>query len=118
MFVNFTNHASENWSKEQLLEAEKYGEIVDIAFPNISPEANKEDVLILVNEYANKILELEPSCVLCQGEFCFSYNVICKLKEHHIKVVAACSNRVVEEEISENGTRKVSYFKFVQFREY
>ncbi len=118
MFVNFTNHTSVNWSKEQLDEAKKYGEIVDVAFPNISPKANKEEIILLADEYVNKILALNPSCVLCQGEFCFSFNIINKLKEHHIKVLAACSDRVVEEESSESGTKKISYFKFVQFREY
>ncbi len=118
MFINFTNHISEKWGKEQLDEAKKYGEIVDVAFPNVSPEASKEEVDSLANEYVEKILSYHPSCVLCQGEFCFVYAVVNKLKEHNIKVMAACSERIVEEESTESGTKKTSYFKFIQFREY
>lgn len=118
MFINFTNHTSENWSKEQLDAAKKYGEVIDIAFPNISPEANRDEINQLADEYVSKILENNPTCVLCQGEFCFSYAVINKLKENNIKVVAACSERIVAEETSESGTRRISYFKFVRFREY
>lgn len=118
MFINLTNHTSENWSKEQLDAANEYGEILDLPFPNVFPEASKNEVNQLADEYINKILENTPNCVLCQGEFCFSYAVINKLKEKNIKVVAACSNRVVAEETTESGTRRISYFKFVQFREY
>ena len=118
MFINLTNHASENWSKAQLEAAKEYGEIIDLQFPNVSPEASKEEIDLLANEYLDEILECETTCVLCQGEFCFSYALINKLKEHHVKVVAACSERIVEEETSASGTRRISYFKFVQFREY
>ena len=82
------------------------------------PEATSEEVHELARVCAEKIMEMKPECVLCQGEFCLSYQVIQKLKKAGIKVVAACSERKTEEKKIGNDTRKVSYFIFVQFREY
>ena len=38
MFINYTNHPSASWGEKQTDEAKKYGEIVDMPFPNISPQ--------------------------------------------------------------------------------
>lgn len=38
MFVNVSNHSSKMWSAEQLAATSKYGEIVDVQFPNIEPQ--------------------------------------------------------------------------------
>ena len=39
MFINFSNHASTRWGVPQKQAAKKYGEIVDMQFPNVDPEA-------------------------------------------------------------------------------
>ena len=118
MFLNFTNHSSNNWSVEQVAAAEKYGKILDMSFPSIDPHMTSNAVEVLADKYAKDIYELKPECVMCQGEFCFTYAIVKRLKDMHIKVVAACSERVVEEQITDKETKKVSIFKFVQFREY
>lgn len=118
MFLNFSNHSSDKWSAEQLSASEMYGKVQDFAFPVIDPHMKKEEIDDLADTYVNDILKMNPSCVMCQGEFCFSYAVIKKLKANNIRVVAACSERVVEEQITDKETKKVSIFKFVQFREY
>ena len=118
MFVNFSNHASCTWGQEQLAAAKVYGEIVDVNFPNVDPHWSDEEVRVVALEYANKIQNLHPTCVMCQGEFCLSYHVISELKRNGIKVVAACSERKVIEKRTEAGMEKVSCFTFVQFREY
>lgn len=118
MFLNFTNHPSSNWTKKQLQEAQKYGEIVDLPFPQVEPEYTKDIVYDLAEKFAKQIIKQKPDCVLCQGEFCLSFCVIEKLKKYGIKVVAACSKREVEEIVIDTETRKNSRFVFVQFREY
>lgn len=118
MFINFSNHNSSSWSDEQITAAKAYGNIEDLSFPSIDPKATKEDIQNLAVLYVNKIMSLSPACVMCQGEFCFSYAVINLLKERGIQVVAACSERVVQEEKIGNETKRVSIFKFIQFREY
>ncbi len=34
MFINLSNHALQNWSLKQKEEAVKYGELIDLPFPN------------------------------------------------------------------------------------
>ena len=42
--INFTNHPSGAWSPEQLAAAARYGEIIDISFPAVDPNADEENV--------------------------------------------------------------------------
>ena len=118
MFVNFSNHPIEKWGQKQLEAAECYGEVVDVAFPHVDPECSTEEIKKIAREYVDKIIKLQPDCVLCQGEFCVSYHVISGLKEKDIKVVAACSERKSEEIVMDNEIKKVSKFVFIPFREY
>ncbi len=118
MFVNFTNHPSEKWDRDQLNVASEYGEIVDIPFPEVDPAAGEDEIERLAEVCVDKITEMKPDCVLCQGEFCLTYKVVSILKEGGVNVVAACSKRVVSEMIIDGEIIKSSRFEFVQFREY
>ena len=98
MFINHTNHLSQYWSQEQLAAAHQYGEVIDLPFPSIDPQAS--------------------SAVLCQGEFVYCHALVERLLAVGITVLAATSERVVEE-FSHNGiNEKRVNFQFVQFREY
>ncbi len=118
MFINFSNHTSEKWNEEQLQAARVYGEIVDISFPQVPAEATSHEVTLMSQHSAQQIIDMKPDCVLCQGEFCLAYEVIRLLKATGIKVVAACSERDTVEIYGGSTVRKVSNFKFKQFREY
>lgn len=118
MFVNFTNHPSSCWGKEQLKASASYGEIVDVPFPQVDPSASSEEIVEKAKKYADLILHQKPDFVLCQGEFCMVYHVIKLLKEKGISVGAACSERKVQERVGETGTEKTVFYQFVQYREY
>lgn len=119
IFINHTNHPSTRWSDEQLSAAQAYGEIFDMAFPAVNPNATAEEVRQLAQRNAEKILELEPAAVLCQGEFNYTFALVERLKSSGVKVVAATSERIVISEILPDGSsRQISTFRFVQFREY
>lgn len=118
MFINFSNHPSKNWSKKQIEQAQQYGEIFDISFPNVPPTYTKSQISTMAKKYVYEILEKNPKCVLCQGEFSLAYSVISLLKEKNIKVVAACSERNVTEVITDGKCSKQVVFEFVGFREY
>ena len=119
IFINHTNHPSARWSAEQVAAAQAYGEISDVAFPAVSAEATAAEVRVLVCEYIEKILAAEPSCVLCQGEFNYTFEMVSRLKSAGVMVVATTSERSVRAEILPDGsTRQISTFRFVQFREY
>ena len=117
VFVNHTNHPSAQWSEEQKNAARSFGELVDVPFPAVSSSASREQVLKLVDEQLSAILKLSPSAVLCQGEYTFA--MVEQLKRREIPAMAACSERVVEEFIAEDGsTQRLSNFRFVRFRLY
>ena len=119
VFVNYTNHPSEKWGEEQIAAAHEYGEIIDEAFPDISPEASEKDIAAMAEKACKKLLKLSPSAVLCQGEFSYVYQIVKRLTRKGIPVLAACSERVVAETTDEKGvTHRASEFKFVQFRRY
>ncbi len=114
IFINFTNHPSSTWSKEQIKQAQNYGEVIDIPFPAVPPAYSREEVEHLGTEYFDRIARLQPQAVLCQGEFTLSVYIIRRLKEEGITVLAACSERIAVTK----GNEKTSIFKFSQFREY
>lgn len=113
-FINFTNHPSSSWSIEQSKAALQYGEIIDIPFPNVPPTMTSQEIATLGDEYTSRIMEYTPTAVLCQGEFSLAYDVIKRLKEQNITVLAACSER----NTVTIGNERRSIFCFVQFREY
>lgn len=103
----------------QKLEAEKYGSIKDIKFPAVDPNASEAEIQELADNCAKEILAESPAVVMCQGEFSLTYAVVCRLKKEGIKVLTACSERLVVEEKGEKGEYiKQVRFKFIRFREY
>ena len=125
MFINYTNHNSSGWGEKQKAEAEKYGEIVNFDFPNVSPELTKEELYQLANAECKKILALldekqarENSAVLCQGECALNFLIVKFLLSEKIKVVTAVTERNVEEVTHGEVVEKRSKFVFQKFRSY
>lgn len=120
MFVNLTNHPSSQWSEAQINAARRYAsEIVDLPFPDVPPEASREDVAALSEQYIHKIEQMGPTVVLCQGEMTLTYLIAKRLIERGIEVIAACSERQTVESVDADGhTHRVSKFVFRQFRPY
>ncbi len=114
IFVNFTNHPSTKWERKQRTEALKYGMIQDVPFPAVDSGGDEEYIESLAGRCVEQIEQLDPKAVLCQGEFCLSYQVIKRLKEKGIPVLAACSERVV----NDTGEKKEVVFTFRRFRRY
>jgi len=119
MFINFSNHPSSGWLKEQLTAAQKYGEIVDINFPNINPEFSSSMVSKLADEAVATITSYGKDVIVhIMGEMTFTHAVVSRLKALDIKCVASTTKRDPDKVIIlPNGT-KISEFKFIQFREY
>ena len=119
MFINFTNHPNAKWSLNQLNNAKTYGDIVDIPFPDISPDGDEEYILQLANQYVAEILKYNPATVLCQGEMTLAFKVANILIYKGINVLATCSKRIATEKIGENGETIINAeFHFVRFRKY
>lgn len=119
MFVNLTNHPSEFWGKKQRDESEKYGEIIDMPFPSVSPYATDGEINSLLQDFLQRIETLRPDCVLVCGEFVLTYRLVAALKKLGIKAVSACSDRISKESLNSDGSiKKESVFEFVGYREY
>lgn len=119
MFLNYSNHPSSLWGENQIKAAKKYGDIVDVPFPQIPADFEEASVKKMADSEYEKIISLNPMVVLCQGEMTFCHNIVNRLTENGITVVAACSERVNTERLSPDGrTVKQCIFEFVRFRKY
>lgn len=118
MLINLSNHPSDLWEGKQLEAAGQFGEIVDIPFPQVGPEASHEDILALAEECVHAIEEKAQDAeitVHVMGEMTLTYAIVARLKEMGIPCVASTTERHVE--LNDDGT-KTSEFCFVRFREY
>ena len=132
MLLNLSNHPSLNWSKQQHEAAvTQYGDIEDIAFPHILPEATSEEVLDLAKAYAEQIASFlamtekslamtekslaRASAVHLMGEMTFVCALVQLLQQKGIVVVCSTTERVV---LAEKDGQKTAQFRFVQFRAY
>ena len=118
LFINLSNHPSSSWSDEQRNVALKYGEIIDMDFPQIKSTGDENYVSQSVQQKHAEILQLAKTnnvTVHVMGESNFVFTLVSLLRLDDIKCVASTTERIVEEE--EEG-KKISTFKFVQFREY
>lgn len=116
MLINFTNHPFEKWGEEQKEAAiSQYGEVMDIAFPHINPNADELDIKAEAVKYLEEIIKLRPDAVHIMGEMNFTFQMISFLMQEGIACIASTTSRFVEE--FADGTQK-STFKFVKFRSY
>jgi hypothetical protein len=119
LFINISNHPSANWSQRQIDEAKKFGEIVDYPFPVVGAAWGEEDICRIAEKVIQDVSVYKDAVLLIQGEYTLTYRLVSQAKELGIRVVAACSNRVTQESVNEDGTTtKISKFEFVQFRDY
>ena len=118
MLINFSNHPYESWSDAQKLASVPYGEVVDLPFPSVSPEADEEYVGVLAALYLEKILAMGKASeitVHIMGEQTLCFALILLLQRHGIPCVASCSARDVT--VQPDGSKVVG-FHFTRFRRY
>ncbi len=113
--LNLSNHPSERWTEEQLKSAiSEFGEVKDLAFPQIPPDYGESDISRLAGEYLTKVLELKPGAVHLMGEMTFTSCLVALLQKEGIPCLASTTRRVAIEE----GNKKISVFQFIRFRRY
>ena len=118
LFVNLSNHHSSSWGKNQVVEAEKYGGIVDLDFPCIDPLATSHEIGLLAVDYMDKIVELlkgDTGVIHIMGESNFCFALITLLIKEGIDCLASTTHRNV---INLPSGEKVVQFEFCQFRKY
>lgn len=115
MFINFSNHPSDQWTDAQIKAALIYGApIIDIPFPQVDPSMSETKIKQLADQAVQNILSMNPSAVMCQGEFGLSFSVTQRLLNANVTVLYACSER----KVYVDGNIKTIQFDFVRFRKY
>ncbi len=120
MLINLSNHPSRYWSQLQLEAAKKYGEVIDIDFPNINANEGESYIEELAEKYLHEILVFVDKCgsenciVHIMGEQNFSFVTVNKLMSIGIKCIASASDR----KVSYEKGKKIVEFNFIRFRYY
>ena len=121
MLINLSNHPSANWSKSQLAEAAKYGQVFDLPFPAIKPEAETGEILQLAQSFEAQVSQLltgknaEPNAVHLMGELTFCFALVVLLQRAGIICIASTTSRKTTDH---SDGLKSSLFEFVRYREY
>lgn len=120
MLLNLSNHPSTTWSETQLLAAHKlYGEVVDMPFPKVPPEADAQGVRQLAADTLTRIQAIlpgEPSshCIMLNGEQSFIILFYDLAKGANFRCCVATSERNTH--LNPDGSKTI-VFEFVRFRE-
>lgn len=118
LLINLSNHPYATWSQNQRKEAEAYGRCEDLAFPQVCPDMEKEQLEKVVDRYEHLILEHVATAevtVHIMGEMVFCFALIKRLQSRGIRCIASCSKRKV---VQVDGNTRQSAFEFGGFREY
>ena len=118
LFINLSNHPSSQWGENQLAEAKKLGEIVDMEFPVVNPCAATIELDEMAQKLVDDIRKLAGEnniTVHVMGEMSLTYKVVQRLISWGIRCVCSTTQRIVTE--NADG-RKVTEFHFEQFRDY
>ena len=118
MLLNLSNHPTKIWSPSQLEAAQNaYESVVDLAFPQISPQATTQEVADLAKRYLKQIMVEYPNltAVHLMGEMTFTATLVRLLQKKGILVISSTTERIV---LEEKDGKKTAQFLFCQFRTY
>lgn len=117
LFINFSNHPSEGWGEEQITKAKRYGQVVDLPFPQVDPLMPSEQVRSLSDECVKAILGMGNPATMTvhvMGEMTLVFHVVTSLLKQGVHCIASTTERIA----TEADFTKVSEFRFVTFRDY
>lgn len=118
LFLNLSNHPCSSWTAEQLAAAREFGDIMDLPFPQVAPDAAEEEIGRLAGEQVALIRKYAAEhdvTVHVMGEMSLTYSLVSRLTALGIRCVCSTSYRVVRDE--GDGKRLVE-FHFNKFRSY
>lgn len=118
IFINLSNHPSSEWGEKQLQAAQEYGTLVDLPFPVVPEDADRDEVESLAEQYVQKVQTLsnpQDATIHVMGEMTFTFVLVTALKSLGYRCVASTTRRIVEYDAE--GVKKVK-FDFCRFREY
>lgn len=118
MLINLSNHPSADWNKEQLEQAGKYGNIIDLPFPEVEASEDEAYISRLAQAYLDKITDLtgyKSATVHIMGEMTLTFAMVKRLQAAGYTCIASSAQRVVQELPNHKFLKT---FRFVRFRQY
>lgn len=118
LLINLSNHPSSSWTAEQLTAAKAFGELIDMPFPQVAPDATADDIKTLAEAQVAAIMkqaETHTVTVHVMGEMSLIYRIVRMLSERGIRCVCSTSYRVVKDQ---GDGRRLVEFNFNSFRDY
>lgn len=118
MLINLSNHPYRYWGTLQIEASRCYGNVVDLPFPVVAPDADSQKLQTLAQNCVREILSMGEAnniTVHVMGEMTLCFMIVKLLKEKGIRCVASTTERKTT--YNDDGS-KVSEFSFVRFREY
>jgi len=116
MLVNFSNHPTSEWSREQLETArEQFGTIKDVKHPDILPDWDAKKIREIAAKYHEQIMSWTPRAVHIMGEHTFCFTLVSLLQTSGVRCIASTTIRSVNK-VNDHEIRRS--FTFVRFRGY
>lgn len=129
MLLNLSNHPAAKWSAAQIQAAEKaFGDLRDVPFPVIAPNADLNAIIALAQEYVQKCrnqfdhrqnpassIKDHQSAIHVMGEMTFVYQFVKRATAAGLRCLASTTERRA---VDHPDGSKTSEFRFVRFRDY
>ena len=126
MLINISNHSFAKWSAAQKQAANQlFGEVRDLPFPAIDPQADLNSIITIAQEYVQKCqafiqrqatsIQHPETAIHIMGEMTFVYQFVKLATAAGLRCVASTTERTVTDH--PDGS-KTSEFRFVRFRKY
>lgn len=115
MFINLSNHPTAHWNERQTKAAQEYGEIVNIAFPDIPCNATSAEVTDIADRYVSMITKYDNPTVHIMGEMTLTYAIVRRLRAAGITCLASTTSRI-KQQLPDGSF--ISEFRFQTFRNY
>ena len=129
MLLNLSNHPAAQWTAAQVQAAEKaFGDLRDVPFPVIAPNADLNAIIALAQEYVQKCrnqfdhrqnpassIKDQEFAIHIMGEMTFVYQFVKRATAAGLRCVASTTERRA---VDHPDGSKTSEFRFVRFRDY
>ena len=118
MFINLSNHPSSLWDNKQLEATGRYGQIVDLPYPDIPADADEGTVVDICNRLFERITSEFPAqgtSIHIMGEMTSAFYLVRLLQKAGFSCLASTTRRDVR--LGPDG-EKIVRFGFVRFRRY
>ncbi|WP_407445922.1 hypothetical protein [Fibrobacter sp.] len=122
MFFNLSNHPHTNWGNTQLKAAHKWGEIIDIPFPDVKGQSSEQDILVSAQKCLQELKVAADDAIFVAGEYGTVFPIVDELLDQGKTVLSSVSINELDYRTGENGaherTIRFNFVNFVPYRKF